>query len=202
MPISITPIFTNIWQGPANVFLNVDVPLAGARMKVDANGLPDTTAGANANAKWLGTTQAGSKFTANLETTQFEVDEYPAPFRTTITKENAMLEGNFAELLDLARLAILLPNAMHVLGAGPPAFDQITMGGLMSFSVFSVAMIGKLISDPTKYAILQMYAVYSSGGLTLDIQRKQPNYSPFKFEGQSTSRAAGDQMWTFWIMTP
>jgi|SRR5215471_4026786 len=202
MPISVTPIYTNIWQGPARVFINVDLPASGARLPIDINGLPDTSTGQNANALWLGTTKAGSKFTATQDVATFEVDESPIPFRNTPTKESCQLEGDFAELLDMAKLLKLLPNSLHSTGVGPPAYDQITAGGLLTFTTMPVAMIGPTIADPTKFAVLQIYSAYSAGGLVMDIQRKQPNFSPFKFMGQGVSgRTAGDQLWTFWKQT-
>lgn len=188
------PTFTNIWQGPALIFIDVALPADGTRMTIFTDGTPDATA--NPNAKWLGTTKAGCKFTASNQVEAYYTDEFATPFRRTITQEDAVLEGEFAELLDFARLIKLLPNALRSSGVG---FDQIKSGGLSTFTTMPIAVIGPTIADPTKFAVLQLYSGFSSGGLVLNIERKNPNFSPFKFEGQAVSgRTAGDQLWTFW----
>lgn len=196
--INTTPVYTNIFSGSCAVFLNVASPAAAARIALESpivGGIikPDPTA--NPNGKWLGKTKQGLKFNASETTVQFTTDEDSAPFRTIVTEEKCELIGDFAEILDFARLALLLPNATRVTGSG---FDQITVGGLGAFSTMPIAVIGPQNLDPTKAFVLMIYSAFSSGGLSLDLQRKVPNYSPFKFDGQMTSRAAGDQLWTLW----
>lgn len=196
--VNTTPVYTNIWSGACNVFLNVAQPSAGARLTLESPIVgstikPDPTA--NPNTKWLGKTKAGTKFEASQTIAQFTTDEDTAPFRTIVTEEKCKLTGDFAELLDFARLALLLPNATRVTGSG---YDQLTFGGLPSFSTMSIVVIGPQIADPTKALVLQIYAAYSSGGLVLQFERKAPSYQPFTFDGQLTSRAAGDQLWTIY----
>lgn len=186
--------FTNIWQGPAKIFANVALPGAGGRITLFTDGTPEGTA--NPSAVYIGTTKGGAVFSADRTYKDQYVDEYAAPFRRTLERESCSLEGEFSELLDFTKLALLLPGATKTTGA---QYEQITSGGLSTFTSIPICIIGPTVADPTKFVVIQIYSALSAGGLKINVNRGDANFSPFKFEGQLVSgRAAGDALWTVW----
>lgn len=191
---AVVDTFTNIWQGPAKIFANVALPGAGGRLTIYTDLTPDATA--NPSAVYLGTTKGGAKFSAERTYKDQYVDEYAAPFRRSLERETCTLEAEIGEILDFIKLALLLPGTVHTTGAG---YDQLTSGGLTTFSSVPICIIGPSIADPAKPVAIQIYSALSVGGLNVSIGRSDANFTPIKFEGQLVSgRAAGDALWTIW----
>ena len=84
--------------GPSDLWINVALPGAGARLTVAADLTPDATA--NPNAIHLGMTAAGSTFTYKPEIQNMGSDELTSFHISRIITEAVTLKGNFLQVFD------------------------------------------------------------------------------------------------------
>lgn len=185
---------TTVELGPGDIWLNVELPGAGARLTLATDLTPDSTA--SPSAIHLGMTTEGSKYIYKPSMTNFESDEQTAPVLSSITAEEARIEGSMLQVADMAILAKLIAGGTRATASG---YDQIKFGGLQTLATYTVALIAPLQSDNTKAIVVQLYKAYNEAGFQLDISRKRIAASPFNFVGLSiSSRAAGDQVGAYW----
>lgn len=176
--------------GPGDIWINVAVPGAGARVVLDAaTGTPDATA--NPSTKHLGMTEGGAKIIYTPNVTTFESDEQTAPIISQNVSENARLEGSSLQILDTALMTFLMVGATYGTAAG---YEQNTFGGKQTVPTFTVLYIAPVYADPTKFLVFNLYKAYNASGWSADLTRKKMAAVPFSFVGLSiSSRAAGDQ---------
>jgi hypothetical protein len=183
--------------GPADVWINVELPAVGSQLTLDATTLtPDATASPSAvhlgkiTADGLGLTWKPS-FNGQIS------DETSAPYRYTLGAEEAMITGRWLQLLDAAILAKMTPGATQSTPSGKVVED---FGGLTSFSTYTVAVIWKMSEDSTKAVVFQLFKAFNESGLAIEgLKRGADSSSPFSFRGQSIStRTAGYQVGTLW----
>jgi hypothetical protein len=179
----------------AQLWANLAVPAAAARITLDADGTPDATA--NPNAKHLGHTDAGLTVTARETNQDWFADENPFPIGSSIDTAELMIEG--------AALQIADEEAMKVFGAGigtystAAGYKQFTLGFKPTISYNSMAVIWPSPLDPTKYAIFNMYNARNVNGFQFQIGRKVRGSSGFQIKGYGlTARAAADQLGNYW----
>src|SRR5574343_167647 len=79
-----------LWAGLA-------VPGAGARLTLDTDGTPDSTA--NPSAIHLGHTKEGSKVTIVSSITKYYADEEASPIKAVVDATDMSIEGSFLQLL-------------------------------------------------------------------------------------------------------
>lgn len=185
---------TTLEIGPGDIWLNVGVPGAGARITLASDGTPDSVS--NPSCVHLGMTQEGSKciYTPNLQV--FESDELTAPILTQNVGEVLSIEGTMLQVLDTSILSYLVAGGTRTTGSG---YEQITIGGKQTVATFTIAVIAPVYADVTKFVVYNIYKGYNSAGFNFDISRKKMAAIPFKFEAQSIStRAAGDQAGSIW----
>lgn len=180
--------------GPGKAWLNVAVPGTGARLTLHTDGTPESVA--NPNAKHLGLTEAGTTMKIGNNIESFEADELTAPYRQQLTGDEATISGNMLQTENTELVEKMLPGGTRTTGAG---YEQVTFGGKITITGFSVAVIAPTAADATKYAVFQLYNCINFGGLEYTLSRKTPSSSPFEFQGQSVStRVEGDQVGSYW----
>jgi hypothetical protein len=180
--------------GPADVWLNVGIPAASARMTLDVDGTPD--ASTNSGCIHLGMTVGGTQFEYVPEIQDFTSDELTAPHLSRIITERATLKGEFLQVFNWNLL-----EKMTVGGTKGTAtnYEQLTFGGLSTISTFSVALIGQDISGSSEYWVVQLYKTFNRAGFNFTVTRKDQSRAPFEFNGMAiTSRANTDQIGNFW----
>lgn len=185
-------------RGPAKIFVNVGLPTSGQRIAIDVDGAP-TIAG-SPTGFYLGMTRGGSTFTAGFDVVREEADELTAPYRMHTNNESAIIEGEFLEFNDFARMQFLFANGVYTSGAG---YAQITAGGILTFRAMPVCVVARTIADPTKFLVIMIYSAFNSAGIKIPLTKKADAAIPFKFEGLAVAgRPAGDQLYTIWYQTP
>lgn len=180
--------------GPGKAWLGVAIPGTGARLTLHTDGTPESVA--NPNAKHLGLTESGTTMKVGNNIEKFEADELTAPYRQQLTGDEASIKGNMLQLENIDLLEKMMPGGTKATGSG---YEQITFGGKVTVSAFSVAVISPSSLDSTKFVVFQLYSVINFGGLEYQITRKKPSSSPFEFQGLSvTTRVEGDQVGSMW----
>lgn len=180
--------------GPGKAWLDVAIPGTGARLTLHTDGTPESVA--NPNAEHLGLTEAGTTMKVGNSIEKFEADELTAPYKQQLVGDEASIKGNMLQTENTTLLEKLMPGGTLTTGSG---YEQVTFGGKVTISAFSVAVIAPTSSDPTKYAVFQLYSVINFGGLEYQLTRKKGASSPFEFQGLSvTTRVEGDQVGSYW----
>lgn len=183
--------------GPWDIWLNVAVPGAGARITLATDGTPDATA--NPSAKHLGMTKSGGKIIYNPSITEFEADELTAAILVQNIKEVLGLQGDALQVLDTTLLSYLMAGATRNTGSG---FEELAIGGKQTVSTFTVAGIAPIYADVTKFLVVNLYKAYNKAGLNMAISRKEMASTPFDFQATAiSSRAVNDQAGKIWITT-
>ena len=182
--------------GPADVWLDVNLPAPGARLSIDADGTPAST---NTTAIHLGMTAAGVTFEYMPEIQDFTSDELTAPHMSRIISEKASLKGEFLQVFNWSLLAKMTVGGSLGTATGTAGYEELKMGGISSISTFSVALIGPDISNSSEFYCVQLYKTYNKSGFTFAVTRKDQSRAPFEFSGLAVrSRASGDQIANFW----
>lgn len=184
-------------KGPGQVWANLAIPGAGAKLVLDADGTPD--AAQNPNAVHVGYTEAGSEFQVNLTFLDFFVDEEQDPVIKQPDVAQSAITGNWAQILNFDILEVMLPGGVRADGAG---YQGMTFGGSTTFSYYSVALIFPLVDDPTLFGVFHLYKAINDPGLAGQIGRKRLAFAPFAFRGVAIpTRAAGDRTGKYWRQT-
>ena len=184
--------------GPSDLWLNVALPGAGARMTVAADLTPDATA--NPSCIHLGMTAAGTTFSYKPEIQNFGSDELTAPHLSRIISEAATLKGNFLQVFDWNILEKMTVGGTKTLNTSTTSgYHSLTVGGLSSITTFPICIIGPDIAAPTLYWVIQLYKTFNAAGFEFNVTRKDQSSAPFEFSGLAiTTRASGDQIGSYW----
>src|SRR5262245_17103670 len=92
--------------GPSDLWINVAVPGAAARLTVDSTGgIHTPESAANPNALHLGMTESGSTISYKPEIQNFGSDELTAPHLSRIISESVTIKGNLLQVFDWPLLA-------------------------------------------------------------------------------------------------
>jgi hypothetical protein len=182
--------------GPGLIWYNVAVPGAGARLAIDSDGKP--TVASSPNAKHIGYTAAGAKFSVKPEIQRHFADEEVNPVHQSITQSVATISAD-VQLLDDFDVLELLSSGVgtRVTGDG---FDSIT-GGIAELRYTSIAVIFALKDDPTKFGVFHLYNAANEGGFEVALSRKSLSQSNVVFTGLALQgRAPTDTSWNRWSM--
>lgn len=187
---------SKIILGPGQLWADVAVPAAGARMTLFTDGTPDSTA--NPNAKHLGLTKSGASITFGLETQDFESDELTSPHLSRIIKQPMMIEAELLQLTDVANvMKYVMPGSTYATGAG---YKELAFGGLNAITYYSFALICADVADATKFICIQLYKAYNKSGVNFTITRKDQGAGKVQLQGLSiATRAVGDQTGKWFI---
>ncbi len=183
--------------GPADVWLNVGVPAANARMVLHTDGTPDDT---NTGCIHLGMTVGGTTFEYVPEIQDFSSDELTAPHLSRIITERATLKGEFLQVFNWSLLERMTVGGTRSVDTNTSTgYEQLTMGGLSTISTYSVALIGQDIFGTNQWWVVQLYKTFNRAGFNFMVTRKDQSRAPFEFNGLAiTTRATGDQIGNFW----
>ena len=180
--------------GPGDIWLNVGLPAAGARIVLASDGTPDSVT--NPSCKHLGMTTEGAKLIYSPSITNFESDEQTAPIISQNVGEEVKIEGTMIQVLDTALITYLIAGATYSTAAG---YEQNVMGGKQTVPTFTVAYIAPIYADTTKFLVFNLYKAYNAAGWQTDVSRKKMAAVPFSFMGLSIStRPAGEQAANLW----
>ena len=187
--------------GPCDVWLNVGLPAASARL-VLTSGTPDDGAGNSPNAIHLGMTEAGVTFEYTPEIQDFSSDELTAPHLSRIVSESARITGNFLQVFNWNILEKMTVGGKKTVDTNTSTgYEELTFGGQSEITTFPVAVIGQDIQGTNQYWVIQLYKTFNRAGFSFTVTRRNQSQAPFEFVGQAiTSRAAGDQIGNFWHM--
>lgn len=176
------------------VWANLAVPGAGARITLHTDGTPDATA--NPSAIHLGHTKEGSKVTISSSITKHFVDELEAPFKASVDATDMMIEGIFTQLLDEDVLKqITAPFGTYATASG---YKEFAIGRKV-LPYTSLALIFPTPADVTKFAVAHIYNGLNESGLSFSVSRKNMAETPFKFVAYGlSSRAATDTVGKYW----
>ncbi|HEY6244544.1 MAG TPA: hypothetical protein VIX17_11380 [Pyrinomonadaceae bacterium] len=180
--------------GPGDIWLNVAVPGAGARITLATDGTPDATA--NPSCVHLGMTTEGAKLIYTPNITEYESDEQTSPIIVQNVKEVLGIQGNMIQTLDTSLLNYLIAGGTRSTGSG---YEEVALGGKQTVATFTVAYIAPVYNDTTKFLVYNLYKSYNKSGFNMDVSRKKMSSIAFDFQGISiSSRAAGDQTGKIW----
>jgi hypothetical protein len=184
---------------PGQLWANLAIPAAGARITLDADGTPD--ASANPNAIHLGMTKEGAAFTFKPSVENYYADEFRSPIKAVIAETEAMIT---AELLQVEDFDVL-KNITAGFGTYGTAsgYKQLTMGtGTLTYT--SLALIWPTEADATKFAVAHLYKCYNESGIDgLTIGRQNQGGLSVSFRGLDiTTRAKADTLGNYWIQIP
>lgn len=183
-----------IMTGPSDVWVDVAVPGAGARMTLHTDGTPESVA--NPNAKHLGLTEAGSTASIKASIEAFEADELTTPWKQQLTGEEASIKGNFLQIEDWNLLGLITPGGTKTTGSG---YESLTFGGLTTVTTKPVALIGTSSQNTAKFVVFQLYQAFNTAGIEFQLSRKDFTKVPYEFKAISdATRAQGDQAGAFW----
>jgi hypothetical protein len=177
------------------LWANLAIPAAGARLTLATDGTPDATA--NPTAVHLGMTKAGSTGKIGMTVTDQFADEFPDPIASSYDQTEVTLDGALIQIFDEEMLKIVTANfGSYATAAG---YKQFTFGS-KALTYPSIALIFPTQMDPTKFAVFQLYKAMNVSGLTIGaIDRKGMSETPFSFKGYGIpSRAAGDTHSSYW----
>lgn len=188
---------TKVSKSPGRIYSGLAIPSAGARMTLDADGTPDSTA--NPNAVHLGMTKEGVKLLVKKETVQDFADEFAAPIRNNISLGGMAIEGSLLQVLDWDTLEVLAAG-VGTKGSGT-GYEEMTIGAL-TIAYSSVAVIFPTEADSSKVAVFHIYKGFSALDIDLNISRQSLAEIPFRFEAYEVpTRADADTLGNFWQET-
>lgn len=186
---------------PGQLWANLAIPGAGARLSLHTDGTPDSSA--NPNAVHLGMTKEGATFTFKPSVENYYADEFRSPIKAVIAETEAMISAELLQVEDFNVLKALTAGFgtfASDMGAG---YKQLTMGtGTLTYT--SLALIWPTEADPTKFAVAHLYKCYNESGLDgLTIGRQNQGGLAVSFRGiDITTRAVTDTLGNYWIQNP
>lgn len=183
-----------IANSKGQLWANLAIPGAGARLTLHTDGTPDSTA--NPNAVHLGMTREGAKYMVKPTFEDYFADEFRAPIKSQLTQIEAAITAELLQVHDSDLLA-LLSNGFGTRTTGT-GYEQITFGEI-AMVYTSIALIFPLEADPTKFGVFHLYKARNEGGIETELGRRKLSGVPINFKGLDiTSRAAADTIGSFW----
>lgn len=185
---------TAIAQNAGQLWYDLGIPGAAARLTLDADGTPDATA--NPSAKHAGATKAGAKLMIKSTMADFNVDEFRASIAKNVDQIQMGISAELIGVTDTSLIEWLLPGVgTRATAAG---YEQIRVG-TKAIAYSSVALIFPLIEDPTKYGIFHLYRALNDAGVEWAQSRKELGGMPVNLVGHEiTTRAVTDTLGSFW----
>jgi hypothetical protein len=189
---------TKIILGPGDLWANVAVPAAGARITIDTtSGVHTPDATENPSAKHIGMTKEGCEISYKPNVQDFESDEQTAPFLSRLITEILGIKGELFQVFDWDLLAKMTVGGTR---NTTTTYEELTIGGKSSVTTSSIVLIAPDLTSPTTlFIVCQLYKTYNKAGWAFRVTRKQPASLPFEFEALSvTTRAVNDQQGNLW----
>lgn len=181
-------------QNPGQLWADLAIPGAGARLTLDADGTPDATA--NPNAMHLGATREGAKLMIKSSFTNYEADEFTSPIITNLEKVDMGIAAELLGVTDMELVEFLLPGVGT--SASAAGYEQIKVGR-KAITYSSLALIFPRNDDPTRFAVFHIYRGLNDAGIEWAQGRKVMGGIPVNFVGyEITTRAQNDTVGSYW----
>lgn len=186
---------TKIHQGPGNLWLAVHVPSSGARLIIDATGVPT-----EGSPVYGGAIDAATTFNPAAKIEAIEADQISAPIDHIMTGETAEIDATMKES-DLAKLKQYLQHGTYASGtdsglpSGKQTYEELSFGGIIPIPKGSVAVISPRRDASGKFVVSQLYQAVQMEAIKLSFTRKKETMYAVKFSAEAvTTRAVGDQV--------
>lgn len=181
-------------QNAGQLWRDLAIPGAGARLTLATDGTPDATA--NASTAHLGATKAGSKVMVKSTLNKFFVDEFRGAIITNVDAIEMGISAELVGVTDAQLLAFLLPGVGT--RSTSSGYDQVTIGA-KAITYSSCALIFPLIEDTTKFGIFHVYSAVNDPGVEWASSRKELGFTPASLLGyEITTRAVTDTLGNIW----
>lgn len=187
-----------IAQTKGELWANVAIPGAGARISLHTDGTPESVA--NPNARHLGMTREGAQFLVKPSYEKHYADEFLNPIKRSPGEIECAISAELLQVTDTQLLALLSPGVgTRSVGTG---YEQLNLGQtVITFS--SVALIFPTEADPTKFAVFHLYKTINENGFEIGIGQKKLSGTSVMFSGHDIpSRASIDTFGNFWKQVP
>ncbi len=180
--------------GEGQLWANLAIPGAGARLTLHTDGTPESVA--NPNAFHLGATKSGAKLMVKPTRQDFFVDEITAPVDTIITAMESAIAAELVGVTDMDLLELLTSGFGTLSSAS--GYEEISFG-TKADTFTSIAHIFPTREDPTKFAVWHLYKAMNDAGLDFGSAKKEMSFTPVNFKSYAIStRAAVDQYGKYW----
>ena len=174
------------------VYVDITPPAAGAVVTLDASGKPDATE--NPNARHVGFSDKGSKFSYKMTKADATDDEHTAPHDSRITTESMMISGTWKQILDEVLLAKISVGGQSAT-LTTPAGKKVSFGGKQAITGLCILIVTPKKDDPTKFIQICGYSMFNDAGVEVTVTKDAENSTPFNFVGLAlTARAVNDQL--------
>jgi hypothetical protein len=187
----------DIHQGPGYFWYDVQAPPAGGRLLIDADGSP-----VDGSPIPMGASDGVATFNMEAKIAEIDIDQETAPVDAVMTAESAYIEITLKES-SLAKIAKALAHSTYSSGtdtglpSGAQAYEQVTVGGLVTIPQAAVALISprRMFSAPGKFMVACLYSSYAKDPFQIGFTRTKEAIYKVRFEGLAVvSRAQGDRV--------
>ena len=201
---SFTVTVPDIHQGTGMLWYGVQVPAAGGRLLVDANGNP--VAGVPLP---MGASDGAATFHMEAKIEEISIDQETAAVDAVMTAESAYVEVTLKESA-LAKISAGLAHAAYTSGtdtglpAGAQNYEEITVGGLVKIPQAAIALISprRGFSSPGKFMVACLYNAYAKNAFQIGFTRAKEATFKVRFEGLAMlTRTPGDRVAQFYRQT-
>jgi hypothetical protein len=198
---SFTITVPDIHQGPGYLWYNVQMPANAGRLIVDGGGNP--VGGAPIP---MGASEGAATFHMESKIEEISIDQETAPVDAVMTAESAYIEMTLKES-SLDKVAKSLAHATYSSGtdmglpAGAQAYEQISVGGLVSLPQACVALISprRGFTSPGRFMVACLYNTYAKEPFQVGFTRTKEAVFKVRFEGLAVlTRNPGDRVAQFY----
>lgn len=187
---------SKILRGTCFLWLNVGLPASGSppgRPILHSDGTPDAIT--SPNAVHVGGTEAGAVINSSFDTEEEFMDQMKPAYRREPTREKASIDFTALEILDLTRLAKLMPLGTLQTQTG---FKQITGGGKLIISAMTILVVAANPNAAGKFLYMMGYSAYNTAPLSIPIssQKRSSIAASFGLLGLP-DRFPGDQLYSY-----
>lgn len=185
---------TNLIVREGQLWGQLAIPSASARLTLDTDGTPDSTA--NSAAFHYGHTTDGFKCRVKASYIEHTPDEDPYPIVSVIDKVEMAIAGTLIGITDMD----VIKNLLSGLGTYSTAsgYKQVTMGDF-AIAYQSLALVFPLFEDTAKFGVFHLYSTFNKVGVEFDVGRTKMGATPVEFMGHGIStRATTDRVGNYW----
>lgn len=186
---------TALAQNFGQLWIDLALPGAAARITLHTDGTPDATL--NTTAYHLGATAKGSKLMIKSTMSKFYADEFRGPIVTNVDAVAAGISCELLAITNLVGMAKMLPG-VGTYATTSSSFAEVRIGS-KAIAYTCSALIFPLIEDTAKFGIFNLYSSANDAGVEWSQSRKELGSTPISLVGyELTTRAATDTLMNFW----
>ncbi len=186
---------TAIALNPSQIWIDLALPGAGARLTLHTDGTPDALT--STTAYHLGATKSGAKLMIKSTLGKKYVDEFRGPIASNIEEINMGISAELVAITSMVGMAKMLPG-VGTYATTSSSFAEIRVG-IKAIAYTCVAAIFPLIEDTAKFGVFNIYSSLNDTGVEWAQSRKELGFTPISLVGyEITTRAATDTMGNYW----